>query len=377
MFPARYSIRIFKLRISCNLHKEAAGASSTVTAAHAANGPRSFHVLQGECHRTYSTMAAPGSQLLCDCCIKTFTLIVLAVLACTTANCIAGPLHAVALLQPSGSSPATRANGSSSNRTLIENSAVAFHNLTLVHQPYHHHLPSSSNRKLAFTHVHVDRSSLFNPPESQSNNGNWGAAAIKDGQLKRDQVPGALVHPSTSTWKHILSCVPLDCLTCLLSGLWGSSAAAVSWWSSRASLVSRSYKHLTQQEPFMKPHREPYSQVGDRELLDDTFPCRNADGAPVDWYTILKFPDGDHYAYIDSTFSPPAPGTSGPAGGYKWKVASGLAANATGPLAKTLLPLYGGQVRFHESSPVCSFCGVSVFVANCVHSKPCLFWASH
>lgn len=315
--------------------------------------PRTFHVLQGDCHHTYSTMAAPGSQLLrADCCIKTFTLIVLAVLAYTTANCIAGPLHAVALLQPSGSSPATRANGSSSNRTLIESSAVAFHNLSLVHQPYRHHLPSSTNRKLAFTHVHVDRSSLFNPPESQSNNGNWGAAAFKDGQLKRYQVPGALVHPSTPTWKHILSCVPLDSLTCLLSRLRGSSAAAVSGWSSLASLVFRKYKHIMQQEPFTEPHRESSSQAGNRELLDDTFPCRNADGAPVDWYAILKFPDGDHYAYVDSTFSSPAPGTRGPAGGYKWKVASGLAANATGPLAKTLLPLYDGQVKIHEFSPV-------------------------
>ncbi|GAQ90240.1 hypothetical protein KFL_006170080 [Klebsormidium nitens] len=73
--------------------------------------------------------------------------------------------------------------------------------------------------------------------------------------------------------------------------------------------------------------------------------CRSADGAPVDWFVVLKLPNGDHYAYIDSTFSPPQPCATGPAGGYKWAIAAGLAAQGEGPLAKTLLPLYANQVN--------------------------------
>jgi hypothetical protein len=305
--------------------------------------------------RVTGTMAAPGRQLLRHCCIRTFNLFVLAVFAYTTTSCIAGPVHAVGLLQPCGSSSATRVNGSSSNRTLIESSAVAFHNLRLRlgHQPDRDHLPSASNRKLAaLTQTHVDRSFLFNPPLSQSNGGIWEEAALKESRRKHDEVPGTLVHPSTLRWKHILSYMPPNCLDGLLSGLRGSLAAAVSWWSSLASLMWKPNKKSTQQAPPTNPDREPSSQVDNLNLRDDTFPCRNADGAPVDWYTILKFPDGDHYAYIDSTFSPPSPGTRGPAGGYKWKVASGLAANATGPLARTLLPLYDGQVRISKNSPV-------------------------
>lgn len=88
--------------------------------------------------------------------------------------------------------------------------------------------------------------------------------------------------------------------------------------------------------------------------LESPLACRNADGAPVDWFVVLKLPDGDHYAYIDSTFSPPDPSATGPAGGYKWAVAAGLAAQGEGPLAKTLLPLYASKVRICQSKTVTS-----------------------
>jgi hypothetical protein len=68
--------------------------------------------------------------------------------------------------------------------------------------------------------------------------------------------------------------------------------------------------------------------------------CRSPSGSPVDWWLALKHPGGDVFSYTDAE--------AGDGGGGGWAPAtSGLGDPASGPLARTLAPLYAPSPPAH------------------------------
>lgn len=68
--------------------------------------------------------------------------------------------------------------------------------------------------------------------------------------------------------------------------------------------------------------------------------CLNTTGSPVDWWTALKFPRGDAFAYMDSNAAQDSSGKLVWTLGYDWAVTSGV------PLAYTLQQLYKHAGQF-------------------------------